>query len=157
MHIRKYQPGEERALWRLFFDTIHNVNTRDYTAEQVQAWAPEIIDEHLWRVRIETMEPYVCIADEDVVVGYAGLLPSGYIDHFYVHHQWQGQGVGKLLYAAIETDAREQNLDELTADVSITARPFFTARGFTVVAQQEVTRGTTVLTNFKMVKRLSDA
>lgn len=156
MHIRKYQPGEERALWRLFFDTIHNVNTRDYTAEQVQAWAPEKIDEHLWRVRIETMEPYVCVAGDEVV-GYAGLLPSGYIDHFYVHHQWQGQGVGKLLYAAIETDAREQNLDELTADVSITARPFFTARGFTVVAQQEVTRGATVLTNFKMVKRLSDA
>ncbi|WP_339911796.1 GNAT family N-acetyltransferase [Symmachiella dynata] len=155
MHIRKYQPGEERALWRLFFDTIHNVNIRDYTAEQVQAWAPETIDKHLWRARIETMQPYVCIADDDVV-GYAGLLTSGYIDHFYVHHQWQGQGVGKLLYAAIESAAHKQNLGELTADVSITARPFFTARGFTVLTQQEVTRGTTVLTNFKMVKRLGD-
>ena len=156
MHIRKYQPGEESELWRLFFATIHNVNIRDYTAEQVGAWAPATIDEHLWRVRMETMQPYVCVADDDVV-GYAGLIPSGYIDHFYVHHQWQGQGVGKLLFAAIETDAREQNFDELTADVSITARPFFTARGFAVVAQQEVTRGATVLTNFKMVKRLSDA
>jgi putative acetyltransferase len=155
MHIRKYQPGDAAELWRLFFDTVHNVNIRDYTEEQVRAWAPEKIDEHLWRARIETMQPYVCVADE-VVVGYAGLLPTGYIDHFYVHHQWQGREVGKMLYAAIETDALKQNFDELTADVSITARPFFTARGFSVVAQQEVMRGTTVLTNFKMVKRLGD-
>ncbi|TWU07327.1 putative N-acetyltransferase YafP [Symmachiella macrocystis] len=156
MHIRKYQLGEETELWRLFFATIHNVNIRDYTAEQVEAWAPDTIDKHLWRARIETMQPYVCVAGDDVV-GYAGLLPSGYIDHFYVHHERQGQGVGKLLYAAIEADAHQQNLDELTADVSITARPFFTARGFTVVAQQEVSRGTTVLRNFKMIKRLSNA
>ena len=155
MHIRKYHPGEERELWQLFFATIHNVNIRDYTAEQVRAWAPEQIDEQLWRERIRSMNPYVCVVDNQIA-GYAGLLPTGYIDHFYVHHQRQGQGVGKLLYAAIEAEARDRHVDELTADVSITARPFFTARGFTVVVPQEVARGKSVLRNFKMVKQLND-
>ena len=101
------------------------------------------------------MNPYVCVVDNQIA-GYAGLLPTGYIDHFYVHHQRQGQGVGKLLYAAIEAEARDRHVDELTADGSITARPCFTARGFTVVVPQEVTRGKSVLRNFKMVKQLND-
>jgi len=153
MHIRKYQSGEELELWRLFYDSVRKVAIRDYTAEQVAAWAPDTMDEAHWRARIESNNPFVC-EHEGQIVGYADLQPSGYIDHFFVHHQWQGQGVAKALFATIEADAKRQQLAELWANVSITARPFFESRGFLVVAEQDVAVRGVTLRNFKMVKRL---
>jgi len=120
--VRKYQPGEERALWQLFHDTIHTVNARDYTLEQLQAWAPDVVDEASWRSRIHGMQPFVGVHN-GVIVGYAGLLARGHVDHFYVHHQWQGRGVGRRLMAAVEAEAYAQRMAELSSDVSITARP----------------------------------
>ena len=155
MLIRKYRPGEESELWNLFFNTVRSVSIRDYTVEQVRQWAPDEIDEGQWRDRIERINPYVCVHD-GVIVGYADLQKSGHIDHFYVHHQWQGKGVGKRLFAWIESEAKKRALTQLTADVSITARPFFESRGFAVVTSQKVRLGDVVLGNFKMTKRLDD-
>jgi len=152
--IRHYRPGEEMQLWDLFYHTIRQVNRQDYSLEQVQAWAPDAMDARQWRLRIERINPYVCVSG-DLIVGYADLQESGYIDHFFVHHQWQSRGVGKQLFSRIESEARRLRLVELTANVSITAREFFESRGFQVVAAQEVTLGSVVLNNFRMIKRLS--
>ena len=153
MLIRKYQPGEEDALWQLRYDTVRKVSIQDYSLEQVQAWAPEQVDQQRWRRKIEAIEPYVCV-HEEIIVGYADLQPSGLIDHFFVHHQWQRRGVGRRLFNTIETEANRQRLPELIAHVSITARPFFASRGFEVAAEQDVAIGSQVLRNYKMVKRL---
>jgi len=154
MHIRKYRPGDEVELWQLFFHTIRRINIRDYSKEQVRAWAPEKIDAAGWRERIQRIDPFVC-EQEGRIVGYADLQTSGLIDHFFVHHLWQGQGVGKRLFAKIESTAQEKGIAELTDEVSITARPFFESRGFRVVAAQEVALESVVLKNFKMAKSLA--
>lgn len=156
MQIRPYQAGEERELWQLFYHTIHAVNARDYTPEQLAAWAPSEIDHDQWRVRIAGMNPLVCVAEE-TIVGYASLLVSGHVDHFYVHHAWQRRGVGARLYQTLEATAFERRLKELTSDVSITARPFFESRGFRVIRPQEVVRDGVMLRNFKMAKTLPPA
>jgi putative acetyltransferase len=156
MFVRKYLPGEELELWKLFFNTIRTVNSRDYTAEQVQAWAPDQVDEERWCRRIEGINPYVCVHD-DMIVGYADLQASGYIDHFYVHHQWQSRGVGRQLFETIEAEAKSRQLRELTVEASITARPFFESHGFRIIAPQEVTLGSVALKNFRMAKQLDEA
>jgi putative acetyltransferase len=149
MEIRKYRPGEERALWELFHDTIHRVNSAHYTADQVDAWAPDDLDMNRWERKITSIAPYVAVL-EGVIVGYADLQPSGYIDHFFCHHQYQRRGVGKALMAHLKAKAAEAGIPTLTANVSVTARPFFEAQGFRVVQAQEVdVRGVT-LRNFKM-------
>ena len=153
MLIRRYHPGEEQILWELFFATVRTINLGDYTQEQVTVWAPEEIDKLHWQQRIQDMNPFVCV-HEDQIIGYAGLLESGYVDHFYAHKDWQGQGVGKLLYGALEAEARAQQLSELTSDVSLTARPFFESRGFHVARKQEVVRDGVILHNFRMAKRI---
>ena len=151
--IRKVAAGEERALWQLYHDTIHHVNSRDYSPEQLQAWAPDEIEMGKWIEKIQRIEPWVCVIDEQIT-GYADLQPDGLIDHFFVHHGYQRQGVGRRLFETIEEAAKVLGLRTLHAHVSITARPFFESRGFLVLLQQEVTIGTVVLTNFKMIKRL---
>lgn len=153
LSVRQYAAGEEMALWQIFFDTVRQVNSRDYSLAQVQAWASENVDEEAWCRRIARNNPFVCVANEQVV-GFADLQDDGYIDQFFVHCTWQGRGVGTKLYQAIETRAGHLRLPELSSNVSITARPFFHRRGFTLVASQEVRLGSVVLQNFRMRKTL---
>lgn len=40
MEIRKYQQSDCSVLAKLFFYTVHSINTKDYTEEQLNAWAP---------------------------------------------------------------------------------------------------------------------
>ncbi len=152
--IRRFQPGDETALHRLFFETIRNVNRQDYSDEQVRAWAPDDYDPQHWAERIQKLNPFVCEVDGEIA-GYADLQPDGYIDHFFVSRHHQRQGVGRTLFGQIEQDARAAGLQELHADVSITARPFFEHFGFEVAERQKVIVNDVTLENFRMVRRLS--
>lgn len=152
--LRKYQPDDASLLRRLFYETVHEVNRLDYTPAQLLAWAPgEEVDEP-WRARLAANDPYVCLVGE-IPVGFADVQPSGHIDMFFVHFLWQRQGVGRRLMQAIHAEALARGLPLLTSDVSTTARPFFEAHGFRVVARQQVWRDETSLENFRMVRLVS--
>lgn len=87
--------------------------------------------------KIREISPYVAVLNERIV-GYADLQESGYIDHFFCHHEYQRKGVGRNLFSFIESKANELGIIELSADVNITAKPFFESLGFTVIKQQVV-------------------
>lgn len=154
MQILPYRAEFEHELWLLFFNTIRTVNARDYSPEQLEVWAPETKDEDRWIERMEGIQPFVCVVDGQIV-GYAGIVDDGYVDHFYVHHQWQRKGAGSALMAQLEQVAIEKSYPQMTSDVSLTARPFFESKGFQVVTPQEVVRDSVVLQNFKMRKSLA--
>jgi putative acetyltransferase len=40
MHLQHFQRADIPAIVQLFQQTIHQINSRDYTPEQVNAWAP---------------------------------------------------------------------------------------------------------------------
>ena len=48
MKIREYRTEDCPQLARLFYDTVHSINTRDYTKEQVDAWADGRVDIDGW-------------------------------------------------------------------------------------------------------------
>ena len=48
MTLRNYQPSDCRETARLFYETVHTINARDYTQEQLDAWAPESRDLEEW-------------------------------------------------------------------------------------------------------------
>lgn len=154
INVRKAQPEDYPALWKLFFDTIHHVNRQDYTPEQIAAWTPAQIELPRWVQRMAQIDPWLAVAAGQLV-GFADLQHDGLVDMFFVHYQWQGQGVGKRLFAEIDFKASQLGLTELFSHVSITARPFFESRGFLVDASQEVTIGGIVLQNFLMRKPLA--
>lgn len=121
---------------QLFYDTITKVNTRDYTPEQITAWSSGYLNLPRWEMRIK--EQYFIVARTgDRIVGMISLAPSGYLDLMYVHHAWQGQGIASILLTALEQQAVKWDLKEIWADVSITARPFFAARGYTITEYNE--------------------
>lgn len=40
--IRVATPADANQIAKLFFDTVHYVNNRDYAPHQIAAWAPTI-------------------------------------------------------------------------------------------------------------------
>jgi putative acetyltransferase len=46
--IRDYRSSDATAIVKLFYETVHLVNWRDYSPEQIEAWAPEIPDPEKW-------------------------------------------------------------------------------------------------------------
>ena len=151
-HIRPYQPGEEPLLRELFYNTVHNVNQRDYTPEQRNAWAPAQYDENAWAMRLLESEPFVAL-DNDTIVGFADVQNDGYIDFFFCHHAYQGKGVGKALMQHILKTGKRYGVNRFYANVSLTAKPFFQHYGFTVLTEQQKQVRDVVLTNFLMEKR----
>ena len=151
MLVRKYIRGEEPLLWNIFFNTIHSVNIRDYSLEQINAWAPVNLSSEVWCTKIESINPFVAVVDGQIV-GYADLQSSGYIDHFFCHCKFQGIGVGKTLMCRILEEAKSKSINELYSDVSITAKPFYEKMGFVVKKEQKIQVRGEELTNYQMFR-----
>jgi putative acetyltransferase len=130
------------------------VNARDYDPAQLRAWSPGPPDPARWAARQETHA--VLVAEEDgQMAGFAELEPDGHVDCFYNHRDCQRRGGGRLLHEALEAHAREPGLERMHVEASITARPFFEAMGFMLLAEQKVEVRGERLTNYRMEKRLS--
>ncbi len=76
MLVRAFRLGDEAALYRVFYSAIHLLAAKDYTQEQIDAWAPSQPDMEKWTVRICGMRPFV-VEDSGLIVGYAGLQSDG--------------------------------------------------------------------------------
>lgn len=133
--IRRSRKRDLPAIAQLFYHTVRRVNARDYSATQIDAWAPRVYPAAWWRRRLAGQLVYVA-EHNGAVIGFASLAPGGYLDCCYVHHDWQRRGVGSRLVQAIESEARRLRIARLTAEVSISARAFFGAMGFCAVRQQ---------------------
>ncbi|MCS3399562.1 GNAT family N-acetyltransferase [Burkholderia thailandensis] len=151
MHVRKFQVGDEAALFRVYYSAIHQIACRDYSPSQIEAWAPADLDNSIWEKRIRGINPFVIEAD-GALIGYADLQENGYIDHFFVSGDHPRQGVGRLLMETIHDYAQRQSMKVLTSDVSRTAQPFFEHFGFEVLEQRSPTIRGVVVPNALMRK-----
>ena len=75
--IRKYNESDARDLWGIFYHTIRNVNSRDYTQAQVEAWAPDNASPEVWQQKMNAISPFVAEIDGEIV----GYLSSGGYGH----------------------------------------------------------------------------
>jgi putative acetyltransferase len=154
MQIRRYNCGEEGAIWKVYFAATHESNARDYHADLIDRWAPRDQDMSQWAARLAQKNPFVALVNGEIV-GMAEIEPDGFIDYFYVHPRWQGKGIGKALLATLETEAARLGVTLISAEVSITAKAFFLSRGFRVIeAKSNVILGHPA-PNFRMHKTLS--
>jgi putative acetyltransferase len=154
MEIRRYQEGEENAIWNIVFCATRESIARDYHPDLINRWAPHDKDMDEWANRIAEQNPFVAIVD-GLPVGMAELEDTGFIDYFYVHPEFQGVGVGKALLAAIEDESARLGVSRIYADVSVTAKSFFSSRGFIVVESRSNTILGHSAPNFAMSKQIN--
>lgn len=151
MVIREYNSRDCEEMAELFYNTVHRVNAKDYSEEQLNAWAPGEVDREAWNRSF--LQNYTLVALENsVLTGFGDIDSSGYLDHLYVHKDYQGQGIATVLCDRLE---RHFPVTSLTTHASITAKPFFEARGYQVLKEQQVVRKGVFLTNYVMEKRVS--
>ncbi|MBX9256723.1 GNAT family N-acetyltransferase [Desmonostoc muscorum CCALA 125] len=153
MKIREYKLSDTKAIMKLFYDTIHEINIGDYTQEQVDAWAPKNMDYEVWHKRLQTKLPYIA-EDNGEIVGFGELEADGHIDCFYCHSKYQRKGIGSKLLNHLENTAKLQGINRLYTEASITAKPFFQNQGFSVVREQQVERRGVWFQNYVMEKYL---
>ena len=153
MNIRPYRENDAREIAELFHDTVHSVNSRDYTREQLAVWAPQEIDYDHWKRRLDEKRPVVAEISEKIV-GFAELDPDGHIDCFYVHKDYQRRKIAQRMLDGITGNAKRIGIRRLYSEVSKTAVPFFEKNGFRMVKENTVLRNGIPLRNYVMEKHL---
>lgn len=152
--IRQFREEDAPALWQVYVSSIHGLASADYSPEQISAWAPDDFDPKRWADRVRELSPFIAERSGHVI-GYGDVQEDGYIDHFFVAAEAARQGVGSLLMGAIHDRAAAMSIGALSAQVSLTARPFFAKWGFHVERPQTLTVRGVTLDNFSMRKLLS--
>ncbi len=151
MRLRKYRADDCAQLAELFYRTVHCVNAKDYTKEQLNVWATGKIDLKEWDHSLS--EHYTVVAVEnDEIVGFGDIDRSGYLDRLYVHKDHQRQGIASQICDELE---RLADVSRITTHASVTAKPFFMSRGYRVIKEQEVVREGIPLKNYVMEKQMN--
>lgn len=148
MELRRYQTEDCSVLAALFYDTVHTVCRRNYTAAQCAAWATGQVDLTAWDQSFRDHVTLVAQMDGQIV-GFGDIDATGYLDRLFVHRDFQRRGIAKALCDALEAAVPAR---PVVTHASLTARPFFEARGYRVVRRQEVLRAGVRLVNFVMEK-----
>ncbi|WP_346696789.1 GNAT family N-acetyltransferase [Thermophilibacter mediterraneus] len=145
---------DARAAVELFHETVHAVNARDYTPEQLDAWAPG--GDGTTRRLAERLLGQGALGawEGGVLVGFGSLEGADLLDMLYVHKDYQGRGAARLIAGALEREACERGARVIRTLASIMARPFFEHRGYVVLHENVVVRAGVRLTNFLMEKDL---
>jgi putative acetyltransferase len=153
--LRAYKAEDVAELLALYYDVVHTINSKDYSEEQGQAWMPsrfENIDDR--NNQFHTCKTIVA-EQSGTIVGFGNLERNlSAIGMLYVHKDFQGMGIATLILNKLEEALRLSGISNATAEVSITAKQFFTARGYTEVRENRKMLNGVEFLNFIMEKAL---
>ena len=152
--LRPYLPEDTPLLAEIFRDSVEELTQDDYNPAQQEAWASSVEDLEEFAVKLGKHLTLIATM-EGSPVGFISLDAPTEISLFYVHPAVSGQGVGRMLYDAVEKLSTARGTPHLSVDASDTAREFFTHRGFTAEQRNSVSVGNEWLSNTTMKKKLS--
>ena len=153
IQLRTLTPQDTVAAASIFFAAVHEGTADVYSQEQRRAWAGDQPAPQVWQHRFDTMDG-VAATKGNAMVGFMTIDAKGYIDLAFVHPDYMGTGIGRVVYHAIEDRARALGVRQLTTYASEKAKPFFCRMGWSVEAPNTVTKGAVTLRNYKMFKAL---
>jgi len=157
IQLRTFLTADAQATLAVFLDAITVTAAVDYSPEQIAAWArPQERELSAWAQAMVNRNSVVALVDNEIA-GFSDVDDSGFIDMMFVSPQYSRKGVASALLKHNELAARERGAIALTANVSITARPFFASRGFSADAEQHLLIHGIRMTNYRMSKQLDSA
>lgn len=147
MFIRKYESTDCKELAELFYNTVHTINAKDYTKEQLDAWASGQVDLEKWDQSFQ--EHFTVVAVKNgIIVGFGDIDTTGYFDRLYIHKNNQRKGIATAICDQLESKVQ----GKIVTHASVTAKPFFEKRGYKVLKEQQVVRKEIFLKNYVMEK-----
>ena len=152
--LRPFLPVDVPVLAEIYQASIEELTGEDYSEAQQAAWASRADDEEAFGAHLAGLLTLVATI-EGTPVGFAALRGTDHIEMLFVHPAAAGQGVGAMLYDALEKLAGARKAVRLTVDASDTAEDFFRRRGFQAQRRNSVPVGDEWLANTSMEKRLA--
>lgn len=149
VRVRPYRPGDEAALYEIFYRAVHEGTGLFYDARERAAWAPDEAPGPDWAERLNRQITLVA-AHGRRPRGFMALGHDGHLDFAYVAPEAMGRGVGDLLHAHLLREAQARGMAVLDTGASHLARRFLLRHGWRQVARQSVPRQGVALTNFRM-------
>lgn len=151
MTIRTCTLSDLTELLHLFYSAVHTACAGDYTPAQLDAWAPADPDRASWTEKLRR-ETFLAAEENGTLLGFAS-LEKDYLDLLYVRPDCRRQGIASVLCDFLEQLCTGERIQ---VHASITARPFFEARGYHLLESCQVGRRGQVLTNFLMEKERTE-
>ena len=151
MKLRPYDSMDCEEIIKLFQETVHTVNARDYEKVQLDVWATGREELAQWDSSLKNN--VTIVAEENgSIIGFGDMDRKGYLDHLYVHKDHQRKGIAAQILEALENEAVFHDTPAFTTFSSITARPFFEKMGYRVMYRNTVIREGVELINYFMKK-----
>lgn len=150
--LRPFLPADVPILAEIFQAAVEELTGEDYSESQQEAWAARA-EEPSFAERLAGALTLIATI-EGSPVGFISLMNNEHVDFFYTHPAVAGQGIGAMLYDAVEKLAMARGAKKLTVDASDTAKPFFEKRGFQSQRRNTVPLGDEWLGNTTMEKGL---
>lgn len=150
MRLREYESSDCTALAELLRRVVHKSCSGDYTAEQLDAWASGNVGLRSWN---ESFQEHSTIVAEEggEIIGFGDIDSFGYLDRLFVREDWQRKGVASVICDELECTFAGKRV---TVCSSLTARPFFEARGYIVTGERQISRGGIALSCYDMEKQV---
>jgi putative acetyltransferase len=151
INIRSFKAEDLQDVIKLFKEAVSAINKRDYSPEQISTWID--IDFTRWHEKLINHITFVAEIDS-VIVGFADISREGYLDHMYIHKDYQARFASLHLLRAVEKAARELGLSKIFTDCSITAKIPAERVGFKIVEERVVERKGVQFVVYRMEKKL---
>lgn len=153
--FRKATLADIPELREMYQATLRAVNIADYTPEEIEDWASCGDDTSHLTDLITSLYFLVALNEAGEIIGCTSIRKDGYLHSMFVHQDYQRRGVASFLLSKAEEYATENQIETITSEVSITAKPFFERKGYSVVKEQKRKANRLCLTNYWMKKKLT--
>lgn len=149
--LRSYQYSDLEGVITVFERAVRETASRDYNPAQIAAWVQA--DRDSWQKRLLDSNCWVATI-EDTIVGFGNVELDGHLDLMFTHPDYLRTGVASALLQKLEHAVIVMALPVIFTEASITAKPFFSRRGYQLLAAQQVqVRGQNFI-NYRMSKSL---
>ena len=134
MIIRRLKEEDAKAVSELIITTIRISNVRDYPAELMEELVKTQTPEHVLQ-RASWTHFYVA-EEADRIVGcgaigpYWGKEDESSLFSIFVHPDYQGKGIGRMIVGALEQDEFALRARRIEIPASITGLPFYRKMGY---------------------------
>jgi putative acetyltransferase len=156
--VREMRPDDARAFLEVHHAAVRGLAAKDYNQAVIDDWAPlPVTDKAVERFLLNPDNEIRLVAEHDgEVVGIGALvIDKAELRACYVAPEASRKGVGSALVREIERIAEEHGVGALELDSSVTAEPFYLARGYEVRERGEhILRSGQAMACVKMVKSL---
>lgn len=126
--IRRATPADADAITPVHVASIRRLCAKDYTPQQIDAWAGWKSPEN-YREAMAAGEQFFVAEVGGRVVGFAVLFGDE-VKAIYLHPDHAGRGIGRKLLDVVEAEARSLGIAEMKLTSTLTSVGFYESCGY---------------------------